>query len=298
MGGGGIPADTNPPQPDNGKQWVDTSQSPPEVKIYDSATQAWLPADTKATVVSQTKPTPEVGKIWFEPAQDGTNMYAASSDKWEFLKFLPAIPDSSNLHMRYDAVDQSASGSVSTIVDHTNGNDLTGTASYQSSGLNGAPTFDFDDSNGDNMTVSSLHQNLSPPYTIYVVSRLDDGNIGNNHSPWAESNSGGPRIRTRAGGSQSVRDGNGNAIKYADTDMQPHIEVGVFNGSSSLASREDVSPATGTLNAPTLNSFALSSSSEELWDGAISACWVFDGAHNSSTRSDVFSILESRYGFN
>jgi hypothetical protein len=94
IGGGGIPADTNPPQPDNGKQWVDTSQSPPEVKIYDSATQAWLPADTTATVVSQSEPTPEVGKIWFEPAQNGTNMYAASSERWEFLKFLRAIPDS------------------------------------------------------------------------------------------------------------------------------------------------------------------------------------------------------------
>lgn len=92
IGGGGIPADTNPPQPDNGKQWVDTSQSPPEVKIYDSATQAWLPADTKTTVVSQTEPTPEVGKIWFEPAIGGTNMYAASSTGWGFLKFLSAIP--------------------------------------------------------------------------------------------------------------------------------------------------------------------------------------------------------------
>lgn len=210
--------------------------------------------------------------------------------------FGPDIPDAQNLHMQYDAVNQSASGSVSTIVDHANGNDLTGSASYQATGLNGEPTFDFDPSNGDNMTVSGLHQQLSEPYTVYLVSRLDDSNTSNNHAPWAESNSGGMRIRTRAGGEQQLRDGN-NGIKYADTDLQPHIEVGVVDGANSLASRDDVGVTTGTLNGATLNSFALSSSAEELWNGAISACWVYDSAHGPSTRSAVFGDLESRYGF-
>lgn len=86
-------SDTRPAESD-GKVWVDTSQDPPKMKLYDAATQAFIPASAKSTIVSQTSPTPEVGKIWFEPAQDGTNMYAASSERWEFLKFLPEIPDS------------------------------------------------------------------------------------------------------------------------------------------------------------------------------------------------------------
>jgi hypothetical protein len=89
----GTPKQDTQPVSAEGKQWVDTSQSPPELKIYDPATSTWLPADTNATVVSTSEPTPQVGKIWFEPAQGGTNMYAASSTNWEFLKFLSAIPD-------------------------------------------------------------------------------------------------------------------------------------------------------------------------------------------------------------
>jgi hypothetical protein len=87
-------SDTRPAESD-GKVWVDTSQDPPKMKLYDAATQAFIPASAKSTIVSQTKPTPEVGKIWFEPVQDGANMYAASSFRWEFLNFLSATPDTS-----------------------------------------------------------------------------------------------------------------------------------------------------------------------------------------------------------
>jgi len=83
-------SDTKPAESD-GKVWVDTSEDPPEMKLYDSATGAFIPASGKETIVSQTEPTPEVGKIWFEPGPNGISVYKGLPAEWQFLKFLSAI---------------------------------------------------------------------------------------------------------------------------------------------------------------------------------------------------------------
>lgn len=74
--------------------WIDTSKSPNRPKIYDSQTEAWIPTNTTATIVSQTRPEVQPGHIWFEPVKNGVNMYAASNNMWNFIQYLPNIPDS------------------------------------------------------------------------------------------------------------------------------------------------------------------------------------------------------------
>jgi hypothetical protein len=162
-------SDTRPAESD-GKVWVDTSENPPEMKLYDSATGAFIPASAKETIVSQTEPTPEVGKIWFEPAQFGTNMYAASSTSWEFLKFLTTIPDSENLRARYDWREANGTDTVQDLTD--NGNDLTGTYSGPSATIDGVQAGDFD--GDDDLLTVDFSSSLTEPYHIFFLVELQD----------------------------------------------------------------------------------------------------------------------------
>jgi len=160
-------SDTRPAESD-GKVWVDTSQDPPKMKLYDAATQAFIPASAKSTIVSQTKPTPERGKIWFEPAQNGTNMYAASSDLWEFLKFLPEIPDSVVLNVTasdYDPANNKYVANIGPDVPDAGGDPTKTTDTV--AGSSGVDVVDYDGSDDYSQTtqISSTNDVIAIVWT-------------------------------------------------------------------------------------------------------------------------------------
>ena len=87
---------TEPTDMPNGGVWVNLSAEPTgidRIQTYDESTDAFIPISANDTVVSEEEPEPEMGLLWFEPVDDGANLYAANSDRWEFLQFIPAIPD-------------------------------------------------------------------------------------------------------------------------------------------------------------------------------------------------------------
>jgi hypothetical protein len=95
--------DTQPAEKSESVIWIDTSDDPNNPRVYDKNTGAWLPVNTTATIVSQTKPAVEPGKIWFEPVSDGINMYAPSNDFWDLIQFLPDAPDTDVLRPQDNA---------------------------------------------------------------------------------------------------------------------------------------------------------------------------------------------------
>lgn len=296
IGGGGIPADTNPPQPDNGKQWVDTSQSPPEVKIYDGATQAWLPADTQTTVVSQTEPTPERGKIWFEPAQGGTNMYAASSGLWEFLKFLPAFPAAPDAQARFDARNLSLNDgdAVSTWSDTVNGNDLSSVNSapiYRESGVNGKPGIAFNDS-------QRLEANftVTVPYSVFVSGRFD--NTGsNNEFMWSQDfNSTFVGFINKDGQYQFKSNGTGNP-KFGSSDTNNHIFHTTVEGSNQEQYVDQSSIGSSSFGASNSNGFSVGGSynSSDIGEVTITELILYEGTQ-SSNQTDIANFLDRDLG--
>ena len=95
---------TQPTDMPNGGVWVNLSADPTGIdrlQTYDGSTDAFIPISADSTVVSEEQPEPEIGLLWFEPVEEGANLYAANSDTWEFLQFIPAIPDGLVAH--YDA---------------------------------------------------------------------------------------------------------------------------------------------------------------------------------------------------
>jgi len=88
---------THPTDMPDGGLWVNLSADPTgidRVQTYDESTDAFIPISADRTIVSEQEPEPEIGLLWFEPVDDGANLYAANSDRWEFLQFIPSIPDS------------------------------------------------------------------------------------------------------------------------------------------------------------------------------------------------------------
>lgn len=84
--------------PDGGL-WVNLGAEPTGIdrlQTYDASTDAFIPITADQTIVAENEPEPQRGLLWFEPVDGGLNLYAASSIDWEFLHFIPDIPDSEN----------------------------------------------------------------------------------------------------------------------------------------------------------------------------------------------------------
>ena len=96
----------------------------------------------------------------------------------------PAIPDPENLHHGYDStlLDLSDNDSVSPwsdFDDNVGPNDLTAgdAPTYREDQLNGDPIVDFDTSN----YLETNFNDVSPPYTRYIVFKYDDAGSFNNY---------------------------------------------------------------------------------------------------------------------
>ena len=87
---------TQPTDMPNGGVWVNLSADPTGIdrlQTYDDSTNAFIPISADSTVVSEQEPEPEIGLLWFEPVDDGANLYAANADSWQFLQLIREIAD-------------------------------------------------------------------------------------------------------------------------------------------------------------------------------------------------------------
>ena len=94
--GGLAISSTEPSNIQDGGLWVNLSADPTGIDrltTYDESTDAFIPVSAESTIISEEQPEPEIGLLWFEPVEFGTNLYAASSDAWEFLQFIPATSE-------------------------------------------------------------------------------------------------------------------------------------------------------------------------------------------------------------
>lgn len=206
----GTPVQDTQPSASEGKQWVDTSQSPPELKIYDSATQAWLPADTKATVVSQTEPTPEVGKIWFEPLSNSTNLYGGTSTGWEFIKSLSPIAQDPVARYKFE-------GDVTDSVGGLNGSEL------------GSPTYTTDNKVGRKaISLDGTSDGVDINHTLDSFIEPSQGSF----AVWFKSDSNAPGNGFRNGDHIFGDDSRFAGLTYADDGSGNELFAYNYNGSS------------------------------------------------------------------
>jgi len=248
---------------------------------------------------------PKVGEYIY----DGSNWYLRN----EIEVRDNAIPDSGNLHAQYDAIEESASDgdNLTSITDHQSGfGSLSGSATYDSDGLNGKPAFIFDPANSDEFTSSSVDAPLSSPQTVYIVNRLDNASGSYNAVGFSRGVNDGSGAelgyRTRFDGSDkdSLKDANANgyAATYATDIGTPHIHCFVFDSNGDgVIERDDHSAQTFSgLSTGSYTDFGIGNDAQtdqQYWEGAIPAVYVYGASHGTTTRADVFSYLEGKYGF-
>lgn len=293
----GTPVQDTQPSPSDGAQWVDTSQSPPELKIYDSATQAWLPADTNETVVSQSQPTPEVGKLWFEPISDGTNLYAATSAKWEFLKFLSEYPNSAIHRWAHDE------GSGSTLGDSIGSNDgsISGATYVSVSDAQGGFVLDYDGSNDQTSASAVPEASAGDSFSIGVTVNADSTSSDQTIIENRVGSSDRFAFGIDGGNSEIIAetyDGSftGTGIGSADTDTNRHRYL-ITVDAGTIKIYQDTSDVSST---STTNS-ALTSGSNALffgdrggtgvpYDGRLDDIIIYDSVLSSSEIQSDFDI--------
>lgn len=143
------------------------------------------------------------------------------------------IPDSGDLHARYDATALSLSdgGSVTTWPDETgNGYDLTEGAApqYVADGINGNPVVYFD---GVDDYLDVVFSNLSQPNHVFVVGRY----VGGSNERIFQSPDGSARnhIDSTINGNFGIYAGN-TLDNGVSADTAPHVLTARFDGSNSL----------------------------------------------------------------
>lgn len=223
-------AQDTPPRKDPSVVWIDTSEDPSTPKIYDPATDAWIPVNTTGQVVQETKPDLEVGLVWFEPVSDGLNMYLGGRDYWDFLQFIPDIPDSA-IH-QYDAseVDGLSDGdTVLTWEDQIGSVYATdvGSPTFRTDVKNGLPAIELDGS--DDRFDAAFSE--SQPLSIIAVAQAN----GSDDQYWFSSDSSGnhPFVSADADG-VNVDAGSGVTASNSDFTGPFRILTVIFDGTDSL----------------------------------------------------------------
>ena len=234
---------TQPSDMPNGGVWVNLSADPTGIdrlQTYDESTDAFIPISADSTVVSEEEPEPEIGLLWFEPVDDGANLYAANSESWEFLQFIPAIPD--NLILRYPYQERTDTEIVETQAESDENGQSEGTDNIsdsrfveghaeQSDGsahivLSTALNFGSEIPNGVGIGLTVDGFNNSDGLNTFVGVRDDNGVEFS-----VESTDGNPRLRIRS------NDGDTVAVKAGDFDISDGEKTRLFvrtvNGSSS-----------------------------------------------------------------
>ena len=216
---------TQPSDMPNGGVWVNLSAEPTGIdrlQTYDESTDAFIPISADSTVVSEEEPEPEIGLLWFEPVDDGANLYAANSDTWEFLQFIPAIPNDGIEH-DYNPLVLTGFDDGDTVTedpDRTGNNDLSGEGEYRVSGINGNASLYV----GSGEDYTGDPQNHSQSYTLHWIISPDSGTDDALVGSTGEEDAGpsGTRLR-RLSGQHSISHSGEDSTSDFDAGTDPKL---------------------------------------------------------------------------
>jgi hypothetical protein len=87
VGGGGVPAGIQPPEsPELGDLWVDTTQTPPLLRVYDNSQWVSVDTDTDTDTIIPAQPTPPtdavLGNLWVDTSYPVPLLKVYAEDTW------------------------------------------------------------------------------------------------------------------------------------------------------------------------------------------------------------------------
>jgi len=213
----------------------------------------------------------------------------------------PDIPDSENLHASYIVSEQPELNgqTINPLVDQQNGYNAAASASptMDIDGFNNNPAAVCNQSEGDHWTAPTEFGSVSQPFTVYsVVDLSSSANTSETYTILDESADSSDRTIMRwNGGSWSIWAGN-NFVS-GTSDETKNLITGVYDGPSSAIYEDETQQGTGDVGSNSIsvpNICTGVGANLDLWDGGFVELHVYDGAHDSSTRSDVWSWIKTR----
>ena len=291
-------SNTQPGDMPDGGVWVNLSAEPTgidRIQTYDESSDAFIPISANDTVVSEEEPEPEIGLLWFEPVEAGANLYASSSNNWEFLQFIVAIPDS-GLEHEYDARELS---SVSTFTDQVATNDLSesGDPILESDGINGQQTVLYDGEEdihiGDSATVGSGGE-----YTFGLVVN-PESTSGDNNLILNGSSSAGYRIQITDGDWQVIHEGEGSTSASGNPTTDPLVVVGSHDGSTVYVDHDKTEVINESLafSSPSDDDLVLGGRQSDRFAHAhIGHAAVYSEYYDSTERDELADALADSWG--
>jgi len=209
------------------------------------------------------------------------------------------IPDSEDLHARYDATELSLSdgADVTQLDDQTsNGYDLTpGSApSYVESGINGNPAVRFEAGEFLNTVFSTLSQ----PNHVFAVYRLRTVDLSTEQVLYDSEDSSERNLLTKdSTGNGTLTIFAGSNIRGGSGDTNAHIHSGLFNGASSVAHEDGAEIINGDAGGQGLNGLTLGAR----YDGGVTSFadigeLLIYPQDKSGIRTDVERYLSDKWG--
>jgi len=227
---------------------------------------------------------------------DGEDVSEITIDGQQAADLSP-IPDSEDLHARYDATELALTDgdSVSTWADETgNGYDLTaGTApSYQASEINSNPAVAFDKANSEFLDVD--FSALSQPNTIFAVIRTDS--VGENERIWDSSTGVNDHSFYGSGSPTDYAINAGVNLRDGAINTNNHIFTALYNGSSSVLRIDGSDAVSGDAGTTALDGYRLASLANGRYGSITVGEILIYPADKSSIQGDVESYLSDKWG--
>ena len=211
---------------------------------------------------------------------------------------IPELPTEDIVH-RYDAREISADDgdSVSTWVDQTGNDNLTGNASYAELGINNNPSIEADGVDDEyNLSGDPLY-GKSGTYTFAIVIEPfdptnDDGLFGDTRS--------GLRLEFTDGGFALTHSDETSITNFGSLEADtPTILVVSYDGSDVIAEQDNtevVREAAGFRPFDTDGYRFLVVSAVGFYDGYMSEVVFYDGHYDSDGREQIYNHLHSKWG--
>lgn len=225
-------------------------------------------------------------------------MPIGSSFKGGVLGGVDPVPESEDLHARYDATELplSEGNSVSTWTDETgNGHDLTsGTApTYVENGIGGNPVVRF---NGVDDFLDVVFSAIPQPTTIFVVAQFQS--VGSTVEVLFDSNSTSNRQTLYNDGDNSAFSlFAGNFINGPTHNTNPTIWSALFNGANSVGRFNGTQEISGDLGTQSLDGITVGSESNDSNYAEVDVAEILVYPQDKSDIfPDVESYLSNRWG--
>lgn len=316
-----TPHTSDPPDTEKGDEWLrvdmDSGDKIATVRFqYNSSGDVYnipvLPSETSDGPVEEVLSFDTPNGVGYVPATN-PNQYQAAFPKRRYRSggttyalhdATSAIPDSGNLHARFDFSQED--GSMPIEDQSGNGRDLSnGSYSGVSESINGNQAGDFNGSS-DHVYSDALSSNVSQPYTIFVVYQRDGTGSGREyaHAEHPSSASGGENEGTFS--AQMGLDWNGEFRIFSGSqlggptsDTNPHIGGGIFDSTDSAVRLDGAERATGDAGSRNLVGYALGGNrdvSDHLFGGAIGEVLAYDVGASSLDIAVIESYLSDKWG--